>query len=281
MTEETKPSLLQKVLDAFYYARKATITAITYCSLRSYGLEVKLEDIRKESYAGSKHVDRKLDKAQDLELLLEEAKEVFKRAEARRTLVMDKCKTLLTLGSLLLAVVGLLLPKSLAFGSAWMSILFFLAALAFLNVVILLAVSMGVGTETGISIDQADVDLKGEGRKKSFINLYLLCETATNNRTDYLVDVYKAARFYFLSAFTLVAALFAINFFLHSPDDEMKAVLQRLRGDQVFIESIRGQKGDKGDRGEKGDRGDKGDKGDKGERGEKGEKGERGEKGTP
>ena len=261
------PSMIQCLLDTFHNARKAIITAIAYFSLRSYGLEVTMADVRNESYSVSKHVDLNLDNADDLDTLLDEAKEELRGADTRRNLVMDKYKTLLTLGSLLLAVVGLLLPKTLAFGTVWMSILFFLAALAFLNVVILLAVSIGVGKETVVSIGQHEVNLKANERKKSLINSYLQCDVATNNRTDYLVDVYKTARFYFLSAFTLIAVLSALTFCFRSPEDEMKAGLQRFRGDQVFIESIRGQKGDKGDPGVTGVRGDKGDKGDKGDDG--------------
>jgi len=267
-----KPSLLQKGLDEFHYARKALITGVAYLSLRLYGSEVKLKALWDGTFTGSKHTNRNLDNAEGLDLLLDEAREIFGRAEARRVLVIDKCKMLLTLSSILLAAIGLLLPKTFAFSFPWMRICFFVAALAFVDVVVLLVFFIGVGTETRPWLHQEDVVLAEYDLKKSLINLYLQCETAAENRTDYLVEVYKAARFYFLSAFTLIALLFSINFFTQSPDDEMKATLQRLRGNQTFIDSIRGEKGDKGDKGAKGDRGDKGEKGDTGPKGEKGDR---------
>jgi hypothetical protein len=84
-----------------------------------------------------------------------------------------------------------------------------------------------------------------------------------------LVEVHKAARFFFLSAFTIIVGVFAIGFFSRSPDEETKAVAQQLRSDPSFVAQIRG---DRGEAGPKGDSGQKGDTGPKGERGEKGEK---------
>jgi len=246
------------------------ITTVAYASLRLYGSEVSFKALWDGSFSSSKHTNRNLDHAKELDVLLAEAKEACNRAETRRAIVMDKCKVLLTLSSLLLAAIGLLLPKNLASASTWTRVCFFLAAIAFVDVVVLLVFFMGVGTETGISIDQGEVDLEPADLKKNFINLYLLCETTTENRTDYLVEVFKAARFAFLSAFAVVAVLFSMNLLSRSPDDDMKATLQRLRENQTFIASIRGEKGDQGAPGAKGDRGDKGEKGDKGDRGEKG-----------
>ena len=275
MTEEPNSSFFQKLLDAFHYARKGLITAVAYISLRLYGSEVTVAALWKGTFDSSKHTNRNFDAVKNLDLLLSESKDLLHRAEARRALVTDKCKMLLTLSSLLLAAMGLLLPKNLAFSELWMRICLLIAALLFVNVVVLLVFFIGVGAETVIAIGQDDVSLEDHDLKKSLVNSYIRCEIDTNNKTDFLVEVYKGARFYFLSAFTLVAVLFSLNLFAHAPDEEMKAILKRLRGNQEFIDSIRGPKGEGG---EKGQAGQKGDKGEKGERGEKGEKGERGEK---
>jgi hypothetical protein len=262
---------LQKMLDAFYYARKWVVTTAVYLSLRLYGSEVSFMSLWSRTFDSAKHADLNLDQAKDLETLVEEAKESLKRGEERRSVVMDKCKVLFTLSSLLLAAIGLLMPKAFAFNHSWMKIFFFVATLAFANVVVLLVFFFGVGNEMKVVLDQEHVHLDENNLKKSLINLYLKCGTAMENRTDFLVELYKVAQFFFLSAFTIIVLLFSVNFFTQSQDEEMKEVLKRLRGDQGFIESIRGEKGEKGDIGPKGDKGDRGLPGEHGEKGDKGD----------
>lgn len=280
MSSPPQTSRPQKLLDAFFYTRKWVVTSMVYLSLRLYGSEVTFASLWSRTFDSAKHADLNFDQAKDLETLLGEAQENLKRTDSRRAVVMDKCKVLFTLSSLLLGAIGLLLPKSLAFDHVWMKILFFIATLAFVNVVVLLVFFFGVGNEMKVALDQEQVGLEGNDLKKSLINLYLKCATVTENRTDFLVELYKVAQFFFLSAFTIISLLFSVNFFTQSPDREMNDVLRRLRGDQIFIDSIRGERGAKGDIGPKGDKGDTGPKGDKGDSGPRGERGEKGESGT-
>jgi hypothetical protein len=126
-------SLLQKILDSFYYVRKWAVTAVIYLSLRFYGSEVLFVSLWSRTFENAKHADLNLDEAKDLETLLEEAQENLKRAEARRAVVMDKCKVLFTLSTILLGAIGLLMPKAFAFSHSWMKVLFFFATLAFVK----------------------------------------------------------------------------------------------------------------------------------------------------
>ena len=270
MTQNRNTSPLQKVLDAFYYTRRWVVTSVVYLSLRLYGSEVLFDSLWSRTFDSAKHTDLNLDAAKDLDTLHSEAQESLKRAEARRAVIIDKCKVLFTLSSLLLAAIGLLMPKAFSFSHCWMRILFFLATLAFVNVVVLLVFFFGVGNEMKVALHQDQVGLEGKDLKKSLLNLYLKCATAAENRTDFLVELYKVAQFFFLSAFTIIALLFAVNFFTQSPDEEMKDVLKRLRGNQAFIDSIRGDKGDSGAKGDKGDRGPQGERGAKGDKGDSG-----------
>lgn len=265
MTPPQKTSPLQKLLDAFYYTRKWLVTAIVYLSLRLYGSETSFNSLWTGTFDSAKHSDLNLDKAGDLETLLNEAHESLSKADARRSVVTSKCNVLFTLSSLLLGVVGVLIPKAFAFSHVWMKCLFFLAMLAFVNVVVLLVFFFGVGNEMKVNISQTQANLNTDDLKKSLINLYRKCSTATENRTNFLVEIYKVAQFFFLSAFTIIALLFALNFFTQSPDDDMKDVLKRLRGNPAFIESIRGEKGDPGEKGDRGPQGEQGEKGDKGD----------------
>jgi hypothetical protein len=271
MTPSNKPSKLQKVLDAFHYSRKWVVGLAVYLSLRLYGSEASFASLQKGTFDSAPHTDLNLDEAKDLDTLLSEAQETLKRSDSRRSVVMDKCKVLFTLSSLLLGAIGLLIPKSFAFGHDWMRFLFFVATLSFVNVVVLLVFFFGVGNEMKVALDQEQVGLEEHDLKKSLLNLYLKCGTATENRTDFLVELYKVAQFFFLSAFLIIALLFSANFFTQKPDEEMKDVLKKLRGNQTFIDSIRGEKGDKGDAGSKGDKGDRGPQGERGNKGEKGD----------
>jgi hypothetical protein len=163
--------------------------------LRLYALEVTFKDIKSGKYDTRILVDLNLDDAKDLDNLLATAKDCYKAAIDRRSTVTDKCKTLLTLSSFILAIGGFFLPKSFDFDNWWMRGLFFVAGLFVLDAVILLLVYFGIGTEVKVGLDQAIVSLQKDDLKKSLINEYTKCETDSENRTDYLVNVYETARF--------------------------------------------------------------------------------------
>jgi hypothetical protein len=168
---------------------------------------------------------------------------------------------LLTLSSLLLGLVGALLPKQLAFDAIWMKALVFLSVLTLLNAVALLIVFFGVGRDMVITLDQSDIDLEKDDLKKSLINTYLQCQTNSDCRTNYLVDLYKTARFFFLTAFSALVLLFSVNFILHSESDQAKTVIAELRSDPKLIELLRGPRGERGEAGTAGQSGPRGEKG--------------------
>jgi hypothetical protein len=104
-----------------------------------------------------------------------------------------------------------------------------------------------------IAIDQADISLTSDDLKKSLINAYLRCAVELGNGTHYLVDIYRAARFFFLSAFTAIVLLFSINFLFRSPDNQAKAIAHELRSDDAFIKLVHGEKGERGEPGQRGE----------------------------
>ena len=209
--------------------------------------------------------------------------------EARRAAITEKCKTLLTLSSLFLTLVGFLLSRTY-FDSKWVWLFFTLAALAFLNVVTLLVVFFGVRAETHVQLNQKDANLDEQGLQRALIKSYLITMSDIDQRTNFLADVYKVARFFFLFAFTLLVMTIVVNLHFADASSRAKAVARELKTDANFLLSVKGssgvpgQRGDKGDTGEKGARGDKGERGEKGEpgiKGERGEAGQKGEKGDP
>jgi len=274
---------IQKILDKFYWLRKYFVTAITYLSIRLFGIEATWQQVWQESFDSFKHTNLDLSRAGDLSLIHAEAKECLKNSEARLAAITDKCKNLITLSSLLLTLVATLLTKG-STDSVLIRVLFFASGLAFFNAVVLLMVFFGVRAITTIDIEQNEANLPSDDFKKCLINIYFKCRTDLDNRTDYLVEVYKVARFFFLSAFTLLVLLFSLNLFLLSSHNLEKAVARELQTNTNFLQSIRGEKGDpgaKGDAGPKGDRGDKGDRGEKGDSGVVGVRGDVGDKGLP
>jgi hypothetical protein len=266
----------QKALDWLHFFRKKVVTSITYLSFRLYATEVTWDEVNGEMFKDAlKYEALTLSSSDNLDVLLVEARNSLKDAEARRSGITDKCKTLLTLSSVFLALAGFLLPKSLA-NSTWVALPFFLSALAFLNVIMLLVVFFGVRIIMTVHINQKEAALPPDELKKQLVNSNFQCQRELDNRTDYLVEVYKVARFFFLSAFTLLVVTVGVNSLLTSPDAQAKAIAKELRADTNFVQSIRGEKGDAGPKGDPGRSGPKGDPGPKGDRGDPGPKGDKG-----
>lgn len=263
----------QRLLDGFYHAREHVVCVIAYLSMRIFGLEVEYASVRRGSYVDAPHADRELSHAKDLDLLLGAAKDQLANAHGRRAAITDKCKTLLTLGALLLGLIGVLLPKSLLFLAAWMNVAFFVAALALLDTVMLLLVFFGVSRDTEITLDDSDCRLSGDDLKKSLINRNLECQAACDNRTNYMVDVYRTARFYFLVALSIVAVLFAATLSTRRASDPAQEFIASLRGNSDLLSILTGPRGPAGLPGVRGMKGDSGPQGQKGEKGDQGEPG--------
>jgi hypothetical protein len=267
--------MCQKLLDYFYYSRKYALDWITYFSIRFYGIEDRtFEEIINQTSNKAKYEDLVLDDKADVDLLLSIAKDSHKVANERRAVVTDKCKTLQALSAFLLTIIGVFLPKAFDFDSTCMRVIFYIAVLFLLNAVTLLLIYFAVGVEAIITVDQQKAKTDKDELKKWLINQYGRCTTATDNRTDYLVDIYKVSRFFFLFAFTLIILLFSISYFTRTSTTDIDKTIIQLRSDPKLIELLRGPKGETGSRGEKGDVGGKGDQGEHGEKGEKGDKGD-------
>lgn len=248
----SKPRLAQRLLDLFYSLRHWLVTHLAFYSLRLYGLEVTLGDVGKGTYSTQEHTDRKLENAKGLDALVAASRECLENANKRRAAITDKCKALLTMSSVLLALIGFFSPKGFAFDATWMRVIGCLAMLALMNTITLLLIFFGVGRDSELCLEQGDVDLDSENFKKSLINVYLQCQIGMDNRTNYLVDLYKAARFFALLAFVIFVGLFSINFLCTSPKDQTERVIRELRSDPVLVELLRGPKGDQGRTGERG-----------------------------
>ena len=266
------PAVLQTLLDYFYYGRKFLLDCIAYISLRIYGIENRtFSEVKEQKSNKAKYEEPQLDGTSDVDTLLTLGKDSYRAAQDRRQVVTDKCKTMQTLSAFLLTIIGVFLPKAFDFEWRWMQILFYIAALLLMNAVTLLLVYLAVGAETVIVVDQDKARMIGPVLKRALLHSYGRCTVATDNRTDYLVDIYKVSRFFFMCAFTLVVFLFTVNYFAHPCSSDTEKIIQQLRGDPQLVALLRGPQGIPGLMGDKGDDGKRGDKGDKGDRGDKGD----------
>src|SRR5438552_2998937 len=131
-------SFLRRVSDTFVSIRKLIVTLITYATLRIYGSEITWENLRDQKLPSPSGSPPKLTNAVAPALLLSAAKDALAASEKRRDTVVEKSKTLLTIASFLAGIVGVLLPKSLRFGALWLQILFYIAALALMDTIVML-----------------------------------------------------------------------------------------------------------------------------------------------
>lgn len=262
MSQQTsKISRLQKVLDAFHGFRRGLHDCLCFLSMRFFGFEATYKDVQSRTWPNVTHVDRNLDNAdsESLEQLLKCAECEFKDAADRRTLLTDKCKTLLGLASSLLALLGIFSPK-FNVDTIVSQVLFFLTVLALLNSVSLLLYFFGVGPEAVVKAELSETNLGIQDLQKSLINKHYAAIAAKDNRTDFLVNVYEVARFFFLIALVLLTIAFSINIFSKKPEQSKKTdeIMRELRSQPELIEMLRGPRGNKGEKGEKGERGELG-----------------------
>ena len=272
---------MQRIVDWLFDARRFVMDCITFASVRLYGIECSFADVRARAYDLTRHTDRNLDGARDLDTLLASAKDRYKDAVDRRALVTDKAKTLVTLNSALLAVLAAFLPKSLEFESWCVRVPFYAGVLMLLNALVVMWMYFDVKNEMNLDLQQAEVGLDGADLKKSLINSCLQCQVAADNGTNYLADLYKTARFYFLSGFLAVFVILSAGYFKRPPSGDAERVIEKLRGEPKMIELLRGPKGENGAEGPPGAKGPPGERGPQGHQGPQGDRGPAGDRGPP
>lgn len=231
--------LQQHVLDNFYYARVWTLNAIVWSAIRLAAYEVPYECVKARTKPKNRqHDNLNLDNARDLEGLSKHAEAQLKEASARRTLVTDKCKTLFTFNTALLALVAVFQGKTVDLAS-WEILLFYIAVISFVVALLVVWMYFDVSGERVLTLDQSLVGLEKADVQKSLINDNLLCATDIDNRTDYLVDLYKTSRFYLMVGFTLLFVVFSHSYFLHSGGTETDKVINKIRDNPEFQKMIR------------------------------------------
>jgi hypothetical protein len=217
-----------------------------------------MDDVRRKSFQADNNSDIDVSKAKDIDTLLETAKDGLATSEARRSAVIDKCKSLLTMGSLFLGLIAFLLPKDLIAELLWMRVLIVITLIFFVHAVVILLLFLVVGTEMEVKIDQAEIELSEPELKKSLLHAYLSSRRFNDYRTDYLVEVFKVARFSFFASFLSAMTVLGIAYIFYSPANQTQTMIKQLKSDSQLINLLRGPKGDPGPRGPTGSSGPRG-----------------------
>ncbi|MEO1496195.1 MAG: hypothetical protein AAFV43_03500 [Planctomycetota bacterium] len=195
---------------------------VVFLAIRVYGLNLDLSDIRRGAYERQR-IDRPDVSASDgLDDLLDMSKACFDSADERRSIASDKCKVLLTIASILFGAVGL----SIRLDAVWMAdVLAFVAALALVVALLVLLQFMRVGQESEPIVDALMCRQAVATRKRQLIQDYLKCTMDAHNRTDFLVDLYSAARFYVQVAVFATFMMLTLNVFWQSQQEKPSKVL--------------------------------------------------------
>ena len=163
---------------------------------------------------------------------------MVKEATARRALVTDKCKTLFTFNTALLALIAVFQGKTADLSSREIA-LFYTAVVAFVVALLVLWTYFDVSGEAVISMDQRLVALDKNEVQKDFINSSVHCATQMDNRTDYLVDLYKTCRFYLMAGFVMLFVVFSHSYVGRAIGTDTEKVINKLRDDPKFQDAVR------------------------------------------
>jgi hypothetical protein len=183
--------MIQRVLDVSYWLRLNIAASITYLNLYAYGINTEYNSVIDKRYY-RKHLALNLDSVGDIDTILEATKDELKSADERRTTTANKCTTLLIMSIFLTSLIIALDQYNRA------QILTTISLLLLLNTITLLIPFNDITNEEQVIITQEDITLNSLSLKKALINDYKRVKNNRDNHTDYLVDVYKVARFCFM-----------------------------------------------------------------------------------
>jgi hypothetical protein len=219
----------QYILDPFHNARTWLLNAAVWSAIRVAGYEVPFSNVKtKTKPENRRHEDLNLDTARDLDGLSKHAEAQVKEATARRALVTDKCKTLFTFNTALLALIAVFQGRTVDLVS-WEVALFYGAVVTFVVALLVLWTYFDVAGEVVIVMDQTLIPLDQADVQKSLINSNLHRATEIDNRNDYLVDLYKTCRFYLMVGFVLLFIVFSHSYFSRSSGSVADKIINKPR----------------------------------------------------
>jgi|SRR5579871_1058908 len=238
-------------LDSFRHIRDWIAHALVFVSIRFVGSEVSFEEVVRERLEPSEaDCPVSLTAVKDPDLVLATAQSALRSAEDRRQVITDKCKTLLTLGSLFVGLSAFLLPKDALYTNWVIKSALVLSFVLFLHAIALLLIFFVTGTSMEVVLDQSDVLKTSNDLKLALSESYFACKEDADGRSNYLVEVYRAARFSFLSAMLVGGmTLVYVGFTAHAPPAPPRSITQELLQNQELIRKLKGPQGEPGPKG--------------------------------
>lgn len=216
------------------------------------GIECSRETVRKRRYVRPVDLPA-VDAISPSDTLRSAADGEFASAEARRKIVDDKARMLLTL-------VALLIPVTATLAARLDTPSLVLAPLAcFLFSALILVGYLGIGAGMSPTISPAEALLDEERLKRQLIVDLLWSARVTEQSTDFLVDVYRAGLRALFLGLMLVVGIAAVAY--TRPADSTARLIQQLRSDPALIRELRGPQGAPGPTGPMGPPGPPGERG--------------------
>ena len=242
------------LLDWGYRTRAAAGHLFVYLSIRLIGIEPTLDEV-KNAYAQPKRELSIFSEAQVPECILETAKDCYKASSDRRSYIIDKCKSLLTLASLFLGLFSYVLPKGASYQSDKVKCLVGVTIYLLVHAVLLLLLFFDVKSGQEIALTKDIIPLGEQELKISLAEAYYDSKQAIDDGTNYLVDLYKAARFFVFAALFVASGLFYFGFVTQSVSDPVRDFAKSVRGDAELIKILQGPQGVPGPTGHRGEAG--------------------------
>lgn len=213
------------------------------------GGECSLQSVRERRYDKAPPLPERASLTPS-DTLRDAAKGELSSAENRRKIVDEKARMLLTL-------VGLLIPVTATLASriAWPAVIA-LPLVCFLFSALLLIGYLGVGKGMQPTLTVEEAGYEEEPLKRQMIYDALSSARATEQATDFLVDVYRAGlRALFVGLLCVVGI--AIVAYVR-PNDTTGRIIQQLRSDPALLRELRGPQGPPGAAGPAGPAGPQG-----------------------
>lgn len=211
---------------------------IFWLFLRAFGVECTIEQVRARSYEHPLDLPAE-SVLRPTETLVSAAESEYERAESRRKAVDDKARMLLTLVGLLVPLTG-----TLASRLEWPALSLMPLALFFLSAGIMTGY-LAVGSAMLPKVSAVEATYDDEKLKRTLLLDILRSARTNENRTSFLVDVYRAGLRAFILGLVAVAAIAAIA--LVRPTDGSSQIIERLRRDPELREQLRGPAGPQGE----------------------------------
>jgi hypothetical protein len=175
--------------------------------MRLFGVECSLKEVQVGRYDSSEGKGLSLiDKVEVADEVLKLCEKIYQEEEMRRLSVSEKCKVLLTISAILLALLPLVLTK---LSPPILSL--FPTFFIFLTSYMLLAY-FDIGKHSRIALDAEMWQQNSSELKVTMANDYLRCAKENMQVNNFLVDVYRVAKNSLLISLLLIMILLTSYF---------------------------------------------------------------------